>query len=148
MNIDESLGGLTDNMNRRKSREVAMKLVFEMSIRKEGYNSTLETFLENLETDSKELDMEYIQRILKGVEENIDIINKKIEENLIGWKLYRLSKIDLAILKLAVYELLFEDEIPEKVTLNEAIELAKKFSEEKSASFINGVLDSVTKGEL
>lgn len=135
-------------MNRRKSREVAMKLVFEMSIRKEGYNSTLETFIENLETENKELDMEYIQRILKGVEENIDIINKKIEENLIGWKLYRLSKIDLAILKLAVYEILFEDEIPEKVTLNEAIELAKKFSEEKSAPFINGVLDSVTKGEL
>lgn len=132
-------------MNRRKSRETAMKLAFEMSIKKEDYTSIIETFMENTEVPSGELDMDYVKRVLSGIQENSQMIDKKIEENLRGWKLYRLSKIDLAILRLGVYEILFENEIPDKVTLNETIELAKKFSDQKSSSFINGVLDSVIK---
>lgn len=132
-------------MNRRKSRETAMKLAFEMSIKKEDYTSIIETFMENTEVPSGELDMDYVKRVLSGIQENSQLIDKKIEENLRGWKLYRLSKIDLAILRLGVYEILFENEIPDKVTLNETIELAKKFSDQKSSSFINGVLDSVIK---
>ena len=132
-------------MNRRKSRETAMKLSYEMSIKKDRVEEVLENFKENTEVDLNELDMEYITRVLKGVEDNNEVLDKKIEEKLINWKLNRLSKIDLAILRISVYELLFEKEIPNRVSVNEAIELAKKFSPDATGGFINAVLDRFIK---
>jgi len=135
-------------MNRRKSREIAMKLLFEVAIKKEDYTEVIEDFKENTDVtniDLSDVDMEYITRILKGVKENQEQLDKHIEQYLINWKLYRLSKVDLSILRIATYEILFEEDIPDKVSVNEAIELAKKFSEEKSATFINGVLGSMIK---
>lgn len=133
------------SMNRRKSRETAMKLSYEMSIKKDKVEEVLENFKENTEVDLNELDMEYITRILKGVEDNTEFLDKKIEEKLINWKLNRLSKIDLAILRISVYELLFENDIPNRVSVNEAIELAKKFSPDATGGFINAVLDRFIK---
>lgn len=132
-------------MNRRKSREIAMKLLFEMSINKESYEDVLENFKENTDLDLKDIDFDYILRVLKGVQENIETIDSNIEKYLINWKLYRLSKIDLAILRIATYEILYENDIPGKVSVNEGIELAKKYSEEKAFQFINGVLDRMIK---
>jgi len=132
-------------MNRRKSREIAMKLLFEATIKKEGYAEVIEDFKEHTDVDLSDVDMEYINRILKGINENLEAVDKHIEKYLINWKLYRLSKIDLSILRIATYEILFEEDIPDKVSVNEGIELAKKFSEEKSATFINGVLGSMIK---
>ena len=132
-------------MNRRKSREIAMKLLFEAAIKKEGYAEVIEDFKEHTDVDLSDVDMEYITRILKGISENQEAVDKHIEKYLINWKLYRLSKIDLSILRIATYEILFEEDIPDKVSVNEGIELAKKFSEEKSANFINGVLGSMIK---
>lgn len=127
-------------MNRRKSREVAMKLLFEMSINKERYEDIIENFKEYTDVDLKELDMSYITKVLAGVQENGMEIDKNIEKHLIKWKLDRLSKMNLAILRICTYEILFEEEIPGKVSVNEGIELAKKYGEDSSPAFINGIL--------
>ena len=127
-------------MNRRKSREIAMKLLFEMSINKEEYKEIIENFKEHTDVDLKDLDMVYIDRVLDGIGKNKEIIDKRIENYLINWKLDRISKIDLAILRISTYEILYEQDIPDVVSVNEGIELAKKYSDEKSSTFINGVL--------
>lgn len=132
-------------MNRRKSREIAMKLLFEMSINKEDYKEILENFKEHTDINLEDVDMEYISRVIKGVQENVKTIDDKIEQNLINWKLYRLSKIDLAILRICTYEITYESDIPGRVSINEGIELAKKYSDEKSFQFINGVLGNMIK---
>jgi transcription antitermination protein NusB len=130
-------------MNRRKSREIAMKLLFEMSINKEEYKEIIENFKEHTDVDLKDLEMEYISRVLDGVGKNTEVIDKKINSYLINWKLHRISKIDLAILRISTYEILFEEDIPDVVSVNEGIELAKKYSDEKSSTFINGVLGNM-----
>lgn len=82
----------------------------------------------------------------KGVQENIDEIDEKISANLRqGWKISRISKVSLAILRLALYEMLYDDSIPVSVSINEAVELTKKYSVEDDASFVNGVLGAVAK---
>lgn len=130
-------------MNRRKSREIAMKLLFEMSINKEEYKEIIENFKEHTDSDLKDIDMVYIARVLDGVEKNKTVIDEKIETYLINWKLERVSKIDLSILRISTYEILFEEDIPDVVSVNEGIELAKKYSDEKSSTFINGVLGNM-----
>ena len=77
---------------------------------------------------------------------NKDRIDQEIVKHLRGWTLERLSKVDLAILRLATYEILFEDEIPQNVSINEAVELSKRYSEDDSRKFINGVLDALSHG--
>lgn len=127
-------------MNRRKSREVAMKLLFEMSINKEKYEDIIENFKEYTDVDLVDIDMSYITKVLAGIHENGEEIDKNIEKHLIKWKLSRLSKMNLAILRISTYEILFEEEIPDKVSVNEGIELAKKYGEDSSPAFINGIL--------
>jgi N utilization substance protein B len=134
-------------MNRKKSREIAMKLLFEMSINKESYTDIIESFKENTDIKLDDVDFGYIIRILKTANENIILIDETIEKNLVKWSLNRLSKMNLAILRIAICEILFEDDIPEKVSVNEAIELAKKYGEDNASSFINGVLNSIIKGK-
>ena len=127
-------------MNRRKSRETTMKLVYEMLIKKESFEEIFEDFKEHTEEDILELDMAYITNTLKGITENIEFLDTTISKYLINWKLDRLSKIDLSILRLAVYEITFEEDIPSIVCVNEAIELAKEYSQDVTGAFINGVL--------
>jgi len=132
-------------MNRRKSREIATRLLFEMSINKESYVDIIENFRENTEEKIEDIDFEYVIRVLKGVSENEAYINETISKYLIKWKIERLPKMNLAILKMAAYEILFEEDIPNKVTINEAIELAKKYGDDNAPSFINGVLNNLIK---
>lgn len=132
-------------MNRRKSREIATRLVFEMSINKESYVDIIESFRENTEEKIEDIDFEYVIRVLKGISENEAQINETISKYLVKWKLERLPKMNLAILKMASYEILFEEDIPNKVTINEAIELAKRYGDDNAPSFINGVLNNLIK---
>ena len=127
-------------MNRRKSREIAMKLLFQMSINKENYEEVIENFKENTDVDLNDIYMSYITRVLAGIHENGKEIDKNIEKHLIKWKLDRLSKMNLAILRISTYEILFEEEIPGRVSVNEGIELAKKYGEDSAPAFINGIL--------
>lgn len=134
-------------MSRKLSREKAMELIFSTMLTKESYNEAMETFVENYEGNIKEVDLEYIKEVLKGVEENKDSIDNLIKENLQKWKIERISKVNLAILRLAVYEMNYVNDVPEKVAINEALEITKKYSDEKSVSFVNGVLDKIYKNK-
>ncbi|MDU1413283.1 MAG: transcription antitermination factor NusB [Clostridium sp.] len=132
-------------MNRRKSREIATRLLFEMQINKENHLEILENFRENTDEKLSDIDFEYVTKVLSGVENNIEEIKETISKYLIKWKIERLPKMNLAILYMATYEILFEEEIPNKVTVNEAIELAKKYGDDNAPSFINGVLNNLIK---
>ena len=131
-------------MNKSASRELAFQLVYSVQIQKDMENEQFEIFCQNNEIDS-EIAKKYIKDILNGVKENEEKIEGLISNNLKkGWSIDRISKIDLTLLKIAIYEML-EKKIHYKIVVNEVVELAKKYSEEQSPSFINGVLASIIK---
>ena len=132
-------------MNRTAIREQTFKLIYSLEIQKtEDLEEAIELYVESNEMTDKKA-KEYMVDAILGIEKNKDKIIQSIEKNLkADWKLERISKIDLAILKLAIYELKFT-EIPFKVVINEAVELAKKYGEDSSKNFVNGILASVVK---
>jgi len=130
-------------MNRKLSRDKTMELLFGMTLSKDTIEEALEGFVDNYEGDIKELDLTYIKQALIGIENNKEAIDKIIEENLHNWKLERISKVNLSILRLSTYELLYDQEIPRGVAINEALEITRRYSDEKSVGFINGVLDKI-----
>ncbi|MBS5938955.1 transcription antitermination factor NusB [Clostridium sartagoforme] len=132
-------------MNRKKSREIAMELLFGMTLSKNSLEETISTFKEDFEMKLSTIDLEYIEKILSKVEENKEAIDKKIEGALTNWKFERISKVNLSILRLAIAEILYQDDVPGSVAINEAVEITKKYSDEKSVSFINAVLDKALK---
>lgn len=133
-------------MNRKKSREYLVQLIYQMGITGDSAVEVFELFMEDEEISKDNLDLEYIKISLVGIEENKQDIEGRITAQLVNWKLNRIAKVNLAILKVGVYEIVYKEDIPAKVSINEAIELCKKYSEEKSISFINGVLDKIYKG--
>ena len=131
-------------MNRTAIREAAFKLVYSMEIQNEWNQEQVELYLENNEiTDNNS--KKYIETIINGIQEKRAEVETEITENLKkDCEINRISKLNLAILKIAIYELLYK-EVPFKVVVNEAVELAKKYGEDNSATFINGVLASIIK---
>ena len=127
-------------MNRKTARENAFILLFEKEIKTE--ETFEEIFLKATEERGLEVD-EYVKKVFFGNFENEKIIEMKIEECLVGWKKERVSYVAKAVLKLAAYELMFMDDIPVKVSINEAIELSKKYDDDKAYVFVNGVLNKV-----
>ena len=128
-------------MNRRDARELAFSLIFEREFNRE---EPIENFFSNtVEFRETETD-EYVKNVFFGVEENRDEIDKIADKYFENWKRNRISNVTEAIIRLAVYEMMYTD-IPSRVSINEAIELSKKFDEEKAKNFINGVLNSVAK---
>ncbi len=131
-------------MNRSKIRELAFKLLYQIEIQKEINNEDLEIFFENNEVNSKEA-KEYINDMISGINKYSKEILEQISKNLKqDWEIERISKVNLALLKLAIYEIKYK-ELPYKVVINEVVELAKKYGEDTSHSFINGILASVVK---
>lgn len=131
-------------MNRREAREIAVKLVYQFLLVPENPRKQFDLYFnENDDIDIDNEGYEYIQSVVFGVLANRDMIDETIQQNAVGWKLSRMSKIDVAILEVAIFEILKDETIPHKVSINEAVELAKKYSEDKSRSFINGILGSV-----
>lgn len=132
-------------MNRTAIREQAFKLIYSLEIQKQDDLEEAIELYEQSNEISDEKAKAYIKDAIFGIEKNKEDIIQHIEKNLKSdWKLERISKIDLAILKLAIYELKYT-EIPFKVAINEAVELAKKYGEDASKNFVNGVLASVVK---
>ena len=132
-------------MNRTEIREQAFKLIYSLEMqKKEEKEEAIELYIEsNNITDKNAID--YIRDAVFGIEKNKKVIIETIEKNLkADWKIDRISKIDLSILKLAIYEIKYKD-IPFKVVINEAVELAKKYGEDNSKNFVNGILASVVK---
>ncbi len=132
-------------MKRQRSREIAMELLFSMAISKNSYEETIETFVENYEMNLNQIDLEYIRNIVKLVSDNIERIDEVLTNSLVNWKIERLSKVNLTILRLAIGEILYLEDVPGSVAINEAVDITRKYSDEKSTSFVNGVLDNVLK---
>lgn len=132
-------------MNRTEMRENAFKLIYSLEIQKvENVQEQINLYFESNNIIDEEA-KKYIANAVNGIEEHQEEILKNIETNLKEeWKLSRISKMDLTILKLAIYEIKFTD-VPYKVSINEAVELAKKYGEDKSKNFVNGILASVVK---
>lgn len=131
-------------MKRSTIRELTFKLLYSMEIQQEDNDEQIELYIENSEITDEETKT-YIKNVTKGIKENNEEIINLISNNLKqDWKVDRISKINLAILKLAIYEIKFTD-VPYKVAINEAVELAKKYGEDSSAMFINGILANIVK---
>ena len=127
-------------MARKTARQVAMQLIYQYELGGEGVSSTIEESMDKPELTAD--DMAYIQAMLDGTGEKQQQL---IAHYAVGWSLERIAKVDLSILRLALYEMLFCDSIPQGVSINEAIELAHTFSTPEAASFINGILGSVSR---
>lgn len=127
-------------MNRKTARENAFILLFESACKTD--ETAEEIFEKAVSYRDFEYD-EYVKRVFFGVNENAKVIDECIERSLVGWKRDRVSVASTAILRLAAFELMFMDDIPCKVTINEAVELSKKFDDEKAYMFVNGVLNAV-----
>ena len=129
----------TFNMNRKNARENAFVLLFEAAIKAD---ETAEEIFEKA-TNVRELEVDdFVKTIFFGVYENSRAIDECVDKCLVGWKKNRISYVSTALLRLAVYELMFLDDVPAKVSINEAIELSKKYDDEKAYMFINGALNS------
>ncbi len=127
--------------NRRKSRELAMQVLFYIHMSQNDSNDLLDRFCENFKPSTKVLS--FFLRLVRGVLETRSDIDKIIERFSDNWKLSRMSCVDRNVMRIAVYELLCCNDIPYKVSINEAIDVGKKFGTEESGAFINGILDSI-----
>ena len=141
-------------MSRRLARESAIKFLFSADFNKnENLDEMMKNFFdneeENLEDDAQEVlnknDIKFADEVIRGTIENLQHIDQLIQDNTTGWTKERIAKVDLAILRLALYEILFREDIPGSVAINEAIELAKKYSTDESGGFVNGVLGKIVR---
>ena len=126
---------------RRRSRELAMQALFYMDMRQKKPEEMI-SFFEKYFLSSKKVPF-FFMNIVKGVDLHKEEIDSIIEQFSSNWKISRMSCVDRNIIRIAVYELLFCDDIPAKVSINEAIDIGKKFGDKDSGSFINAVLDSI-----
>jgi N utilization substance protein B len=133
------------SMSRVAAREVLMKLLYERDIAGEYHSESFKNLSEEFQLD--ENDEEYVKEILFSMDAEQGKIDDYIRKYAKGWSLERMARVDLAIIRLALYELLFMDDIPISVSINEAVELAKKYGNEKSSSFINGILGNFIRSE-
>lgn len=128
-------------MTRKIAREEAFILIFEKAFN----DSSVEEILE-LAKEVRELEVDdYINKVFSGVFEKIEEIDALISENAVGWRIERISKTALSVLRLAIFEIKFMDDIPDAVSINEAVELCKKYATKEDASFVNGILSTVLK---
>ncbi len=126
---------------RRRAREIALQVLYQLDISREDPGEALGVYFENFRPSEKA--REFCQRLIEGVCQNREEIDRLIEENAENWTLKRMTVVDRNILRVATFELLHCPDIPFKASLNEAIELAKKFGTDDSGAFINGILDRI-----
>ena len=130
-------------MARKTARQVAMQLIYQYELGGDGVSSTIEESMEKPDLNAE--DMVYIQAMLDGTMDKQDELDDLVSKYAVGWKTERIAKVDLSILRLAIYEMLYREDITESVSINEAIELAHTYSTPEAASFINGILGSVSR---
>ena len=131
-------------MDRSLAREIAMKMLYAASL---GGGETMDEVLEQSEQADtlSGADKTFLENLKAGVTDHQEELDALIGKYAQGWALNRLAKVDLTILRMAVYELKYMPEVPVGATINEAVELAKQFCEDKSSGFINGILGSVAR---
>ena len=128
------------NMTRREIREQVFKMLFRVEFYNQEEMSEQIALCEDDACSWKEKDKTYIFEKVEKISEKIEEIDAKINEVSEGWKTGRMGKVDLTLIRLAVYEMLYEEGVPAKVAINEAVELAKQYGTDNSPSFVNGVL--------
>lgn len=134
-------------MRRREQREHIFKLLFMAEFNsEEEMDEQLVMYFDSLE-EVEEKDTEYMSEKYKNVLEHLGEIDELLNETSKGWKTKRMSRVDLTALRLAVYELKFDTDVPTGVAINEAVELAKRFGGEASGSFVNGILGKIARVE-
>ena len=128
------------NMTRREIREKVFKMMFRVEFYNQEEMSEQIALCEDDACSWKEKDKTYIFEKVEKISEKLEEIDAKINEVSEGWKTGRMGKVDLTLIRLAVYEMLYEEDVPAKVAINEAVELAKQYGTDNSPSFVNGVL--------
>lgn len=128
-------------MSRRLAREAAFKIIFQINVGNNEPQKALERAFRGSNFDSKS--REFIREIVEGVQEKKEDIDQLIRKFLVDWSFERLANVDQNILRLAVFEIVYRPDIPPVTSINEAIDLTRSYQGEKSASFINGLLDRV-----
>ncbi len=131
-------------LSRHKARQQAFLVIFERSFHDEPVPEIIEAAIaaRDFETD------EFTERLSEGVEAHIEELDRVIEKYAVSWNKSRISRVALSILRLSIYEILYmKEDVPVSVSINEAVELAKKFATDEDASFVNGILGSVAKAE-
>lgn len=135
-------------MSRRELREQIFKFIFRVEFNdKEEMPEQEQLFFESFALDEKDIsteDAEYVSKKSRHILERLDEIDDMINRQAKGWTTQRMGKVELTILRLAVYEIIFDEDVPTGVAINEAVELAKKFGQEESSGFVNGVLAKFT----
>ncbi len=126
---------------RTKAREVVLQFLYQQDIRKDNWSNNISDFelLKNIEEDIAN----FANTLIKGTLENISTLDDIISKSAQNWQLKRMATVDRNIMRMATYELLYESKIPAKVSINEAINLAKKYGDEESGKFVNGILDKI-----
>ena len=126
---------------RRRAREIALQVLYQLDIRPGEPQEALDLYFENFRPSEKA--REFCQRLIDGVYQNREEIDRLLEENAENWTLKRMAVVDRNILRVATFELLATPAVPPAVVINEAIEIARRFGTEESSVFVNGVLDQI-----
>lgn len=141
-------------MTRKNARIEAFKIIFEVDCKRDSADEVL-SLRENLSqyleedeqssTESPHGQEQYIDEIVRGVFDNLQLLDAEVTASLKKWKIDRLPKVSLAVLRLALYEMKFCDDIPVSVSINEAVNIAKKYGDSEMAGFVNGILGQLSK---
>jgi N utilization substance protein B len=128
---------------RRESRELALQILYALDANPSvGIRETLQTFREE-QTDVLTRVREFAEGLVQGVQEHREVIDAAIKARSKNWTLVRMPRVDLNVMRMATYELMYRQDIPKKVSINEAIEIARKFGDKESPAFVNGILDEI-----
>lgn len=130
-------------MSRKLAREMAVKFLFQVEARGEDYRDMVDDFLED--NPLKEQDKRFFRDNIEGAMTKLKEIDGLIESKLVNWTISRIPKVNLAVLRNAVYELIYRDDIPVSVSINEAVDLAKRFGDEEAGVFVNGILGNLVR---
>ena len=133
-------------MGRHEQREQVFMLLFQVEFHEpESMPRQMRLFLENNEAVNSQKDSDYIEARCQAVRAKIPEIDKLLDDNTEGWDTRRMGKVELSVLRLAVYEMRYDDDIPAGVAIDEAVEIAKKYGQENSGGFVNAVLAKILK---
>jgi len=130
---------------RTKAREFALQILYQIDITKDDMAACLADFWKNREGEPESAIKVFAENLVTGIVGHKDEIDKAISEAAQNWQLERMAVVDRNILRLATYELLCREDIPPKVSINEAIDIAKKYGDQDSGKFVNGILDKISK---
>ena len=126
---------------RRKSRELALQVLYQAELAGMDPGAAFDVYIGHFDANKRAL--EYARRLVLGVEEHLAAIDEVLQQHSANWRLGRMAVIDRNIMRIALYEILYEPDVPPQVAINEALEVARRFSSDDAVGFINGILDAV-----